>query len=494
MMKTGLLHRGAQLRIYKTLWKVKLSLFLPPNWSQLHWLSNQRVRASPTQLLLRPPRERQRMCLSLNSLTKKNGNNKEENPAEAVGEGLEERSSEPLVDNPNIPSTNTPIEVDPKNPISFPEGPDAASVSAADMIADRDTSTSTAAGLVINDALNGSTLEIPNFEGAPIEHPALYDIPIGESKAGAPSTKVPIAQDPLAIEMEAVEPAIEEPKIENSMIEEFAAAEVSKVKGSPLNELGATRDTEVDPKFAKLVPQIMESKGEALGTELEDSKTGQSIAAVEELKAEEPAFVESRTEDPTAEEPNAKESTTKELVARDELGVAVQESETIIVDPKSEVTELNERADQPKALEPSPEAEERKLQGDDPMPDTGNIKSEDGEAMPKPVSAIIGMSRMGLSKPSLSGSKTRGASPGNMLFSNLRHSASMSEKRDSPSITADEAKVGETLAECSRPNTPESMPPTPTSPSPKTGGRSSHTEPAHRATNKPKKKKGKKGR
>ncbi|KAG0124714.1 hypothetical protein HOY82DRAFT_581765 [Tuber indicum] len=427
----------------------------------------------------------------------KNGiNNKEENPAEAVGEGLEERSSEPLIDNPKIPSTNTPIEVDPKNPISFPEGPDAASVSAADMTDDRDTSTSTATGLVINDALNGSTLEIPNFEGAPIEHPALYDIPIGESKAGDPSTKVPITQDSLAIEMEAVEPATEEPKIENSMIEEFAAAEVSKVKGSPLNELGATRDIEVDLKFAKLVPQIMESKGEALGTELKDSKTGQSIAAVEELKTEEPAFVESRTEDPTAEEPNAKESTTKELVAGDEeLGVAVQESETVIVDPKSEVIELNDKADQPKALESSsPEAEERKLQGDGPMPNTGNTKSEDGETMPKPVSAIIGMSSMGLSKPSLSGSKTRGPSPGNMLFSNLRHSASMSEKRNSPSITADEAKVGETLAEGSRPNTPESMPPTPTSPSPGLGGRSSHTEPPHRAANKQKRKKGKKGR
>ncbi|KAG0637955.1 hypothetical protein HOY80DRAFT_888728 [Tuber brumale] len=424
-------------------------------------------------------------------MNQKNGiNNKEENPAEAADEGLEERSSETLVDNPKIPSTNTPIEVDPKNPIPPPEAPDTVPVSAADMTDDRDTSTSTAIGLVINDVLNGSTSEIPNFERAPIEHPALHDIPISESKA--PFIKVPIAQD-LAIEMEAVEPATEESKIEHSIIEEFAT-EVSKVKGLPLDEPEATRDIEVDTGFAELAPQVMESKGEALGAELNDSKTEQPIAAVTELKFEEPIFEESKTEDPAAEEQNAKEPTTQELVAGDEEPkVAVQESETVIVDPKSEVIELNDTSDQPKAVEPSPEAEERKLQSDDPIPNTGDIKSEDGETMPTPASAIIGMSRMGLSKPSLSDSKTRGSTPGKMLFNNLRHSASMSEKRGSLSVTTDEAKVEEALDEGSRPNTPDSMPPTPTSPSPRPGGVPLPTKPNPKAANK-RGKKGRKGR
>ena len=341
-------------------------------------------------------------------------------------------------------------------------------------------------GLVANGVLSGSTSEFPNPEEAPIEHPALRDITAGESEASA--TSEPIAQD-LSVEMEAVASATEAPKIENPMIEELSAV-ATEVKELLLDDLEAAEDIKSDPKLTEPDPQIIESEGKMLGSGVKDSETEQTAAAAEP-RAEEPIFEEPNAEEPNAEEPNveepnAEEPTIKEPVPEtEEPKAAVQESEIALVGPKLEAIELNDKSDQTETMEPSPEAEERKFQSDDLMPNTGDLKPEADETRPKSTSAIIGMARVGFN---------RGPSPRGMLF-NLRHSASMSEKHDSSSITADEAEVGEELAEDSKLDTPESIPSTPTSPSPGPEGLTLPNEPGtHKTASKRKGKKGKGGR
>ncbi|PWW79301.1 hypothetical protein C7212DRAFT_355344 [Tuber magnatum] len=401
--------------------------------------------------------------------------NKEKNPTEAGNEDPRQRSSETLVENLKTPLTNTPIEVDTKDPIPFPEAPDATLISVADMTEDIDTSTSTAIGLVFNDAPNGYTPKIPNPNEAPIEHP--IPLEINESKAGAVVIKEPITQGPPTTEMKIVEPATEESMTENT-IKEFAT-EVSHAAGFLPDEPEATKNIKVDLKFTTPVPQIMALKEKVPGAERKDSEAEQPITV----------------EEPKSEDPIIKESNTQEPVAEAEVPKAVaQELEIVIVDPKPEATELNGKFNQSKTMESSPEVEERKLQADDPIFNTGDPEPEADEAMPTPASAIVGMSRMGLNKPSLSDGKTRGPSPGRMLMNSLCHSASMSEKRDFPSTATSEANVEETLAADSRPNTPESTPSTSTSPSPGPEGSAVPTEPPTHSGAKPKKKKGKKGK
>jgi len=406
-------------------------------------------------------------------------NDKEENPTEAINENLQQPSSETPVESPEIPPTNTPLEADTNNPISSPKVSDAALISVTDMTKITDTSASTSVGLAANGALSGSTSEFPNTEEAPIEHPALRGVTVSESEASA--TPEPMAQD-LAVEMEAVEPETEVPKIENSMAEGLSAV-VTKVKEPPLDDLEAAEDIKVDPELTKPDPQIVESKEEVLGSGLKDSET-EKIAAVVEPKAKEPIL-----EAPNAEEPAIKEP----VPEAEEPKAAVQESEVVPVGPKPEAIELNDKPDQPKTVEPSSEAEEQMFQCDDPMPSAGDFKPEVDETRPKSTSAIIGMASVGFNKPSLSNGKTSGPSPRGIIFNNLRHSASMSEKRDSPSITVDEAEVEETFAEDSKLDTPESVPSTPTSPSPGPDESAVPTEPAtHKNAGKQKRKKGKK--
>jgi len=349
------------------------------------------------------------------------------------------------------------------------------------MVGATDTSASVVMGLVANGVLSGSTSEFPNPEEAPIEHPALRDITASESEASA--TSEPIAQD-LAVEMETLASATEAPKVENPMIEELSAV-ATEVKELLLDDLEAAEDIKPDPKLTEPDPQIIESKGKLLGSGVKDSETEQTAAAAEP-RAEEPIF----------EEPNAEEPAVKEPVPEtEELKAAVQESEIALVGPKLEAIELNDKSDQPETMEPSPEAEERKFQSDDLMPNTGDLKPEVDETRPKPTSAIIGMARVGFNKSSLSDGKTSRPSPRGILFNNLRHSASMSEKHDSSSITADEAEVEEELAEDSKLDTPESIPSTPTSPSPGPEGLTLPNEPGtHKTAGKQKKKKGRGGR
>ncbi|PUU82238.1 hypothetical protein B9Z19DRAFT_1062049 [Tuber borchii] len=404
-------------------------------------------------------------------------NDKEENPAEAVDENLQQRFSETLVESLRIPPTNTTLEVDTNNPISSPEASDAALISVTDMAGATDASAPVAIGLVANGVLSGSTSEFPNPEEAPIEHPALRDITASESEASA--TSEPIAQDP-AVEMEAVASATEAPKIEDPMIEELSAV-ATEVKELLLDGLEAAEDIKPDPKLTEPDPQIIESKGKMLGSGVKDSETEQT-GAVAEPRAEEPIF----------EEPNAEEPAIKEPVPEtEEPKAAVQESEIALVCPKLEAIELNDKSDQPETMEPSPEAEERKFQSDDLMPNTGDLKPEADETRPKPTSPIIGMARVGFSKSSLSDGKTSGPSPRKMFYGNLRHSASMSEKRNSPSITADEDEVEEELAEDSKLDAPESIPSTPTSPSP---GPEGLTLPDQKTTGKQKRRKNRKGK
>jgi len=411
---------------------------------------------------------------------------KEENTAEAINENPQQRPSETLVESLEIPPTNTPLEVDTNNPISSPEASDAALISVTDMTKVTDTPAPTAMELVVNGVLGGSTSESPDPEEVPIEHPAPRDVTVSESEASA--TPEPTAQD-LAVEMEAVEPATEVPKIEDSMTEGLSAV-VTKVKELLLDDLEAAEDIKVDPELTKPDPQIAESKEEVLGSGLKDSETDQ-IAVLAEPKAKEPILEVSNAGEPSAEEPAV-----KELVPETEESKAtVQESEAVLVDPKPEAIELNDKSDQPKTVEPSPEAEERNPQSDDPIPNTGDFRSEADETRPKSTSAIIGMARVGFNKRSLSDGKTSGPSPGGILFNHLRHSASMSEKRDSPSIAVDEAEVEETLAEESKLDISESTPSSPTSPSPGPDESAVPTEPTtHKTTGKQKKKKGKKAK
>ena len=337
-------------------------------------------------------------------------------------------------------------------------------------------------GLVADGVLSSSTSEFPNPEEAPIEHPALRDITASESEASA--TSEPIAQD-LTVEMETVASATEAPKIENPMIEELSAV-ATEVKELLLDDLEAAEDIKSDPKLTEPDPKIIESKGKMLGSGVKDSETEQTATAAEP-RAEEPIFEKPIAEEPNAEEPNAEEPATKEPVPEtEEPKAVVQESEIALVGPKLEAIELNDKSDQPETMEPSPEAEERKFQSDDLMPNTDDLKPEADETRPKPTSAIFGMARVGFNS---------GPSPRKMLFNNLRHSASMSEKHDSPSISADEAEAEEELAEGSKLDTPESIPSTPTSPSPGPEGLTLPNEPGtHKTAGKQKKKKGKGGR
>ncbi|CUS06821.1 unnamed protein product [Tuber aestivum] len=417
--------------------------------------------------------------------------NREENPTEIVNEGPKERSNETLVENPKIPP-NTPTEAGTKEPISSLEALDTAPISVPEMSGDANTSTLTTTGLVINDALSGAAPEIPNPEAAPTEHPAPPEV--SEAKAGASPVRGPIAQGLLAIVVDTVEPLAGESMIQSPMIEEFAA-EGSKVKGLFFDEPEAEKEIGVDPKLTTPVPQIVESSGKVSGSELKDSEAEQLITRLAKLKVEDLTPEEPTPEEPTIDESNAQEPANKKPAAGgEEPNGAVQESEAIM-DTKSEAIALNSKFDEPKTVEPSPEAEERNLQADNAILNSADLEPGADETKPKPTSAIVGMSRMGLNKPSLSDGKSRGASPGKMLMNSLRHSASISEKRDFSSTTIGEATVEGMLAENSRPNTPESTPSTPSSPSPGPQGSVVPTEStSHRAPGKSKRKRGKKAK